>query len=180
MKKLHGEMLREALRQNLKKFRKEAHFSQEQIAQQLGVNRATYTYYETGKTTPAWRIYTCSPSCTAAPWRSFSSDPPNSKRRAAASAAALLSLWKKPFMGANRPQRRGRWPLLLVLLFSRCAAFKSVGRCPFSPNGSVKRWTVPAGHQRPCKLFEKRLLRPSGTLPNSRPSRQTRRAKTLR
>ena len=38
MKKLHGEMLREALRQNLKKFRKEAHFSQEQIAQQLGVN----------------------------------------------------------------------------------------------------------------------------------------------
>lgn len=29
-------MLREALRQNLKKFRKEAHFSQEQIAQQLG------------------------------------------------------------------------------------------------------------------------------------------------
>ena len=53
MKKLHGEMLREALRQNLKKFRKEAHFSQEQIAQQLGVNRATYTYYETGKTTPS-------------------------------------------------------------------------------------------------------------------------------
>ena len=46
-------MLREALRQNLKKFRKEAHFSQEQIAQQLGVNRATYTYYETGKTTPS-------------------------------------------------------------------------------------------------------------------------------
>lgn len=46
-------MLREALRQNLKKFRKEAHFSQEQIAQQLGVNRATYTYYETWKTTPS-------------------------------------------------------------------------------------------------------------------------------
>ena len=46
-------MLREALRQNLKKFRKEAHFSQEQIAQQLGVNRATYNYYETGKTTPS-------------------------------------------------------------------------------------------------------------------------------
>ena len=71
-------------------------------------------------------------------------------------------------------------PCLLVSFFSRCAAFKTVGRCPFSPNGSVKRWTVPAGHQRPCKLFEKRLLRPSGTLPNSRPSRQTRRAKTLR
>lgn len=53
MKKLHGEMLREALRQNLKKFRKEAHFSQEQIARQLGVNRATYTYYETGETTPS-------------------------------------------------------------------------------------------------------------------------------
>ncbi|MFQ6830021.1 MAG: helix-turn-helix transcriptional regulator [Acutalibacter sp.] len=53
MKKLHGEMLREALCQNLKKFRKEAHFSQEQIARQLGVNRATYTYYETGKTTPS-------------------------------------------------------------------------------------------------------------------------------
>ena len=53
MKKLHGEMLREALRQNLKKFRKEAHFSQEQIAQQLGVNLAIYTYYETGKTTPS-------------------------------------------------------------------------------------------------------------------------------
>ena len=84
------------------------------------------------------------------------------------------------FMGGNRPQRRGRWPLSAGFLFSRCAAFKTVGRCPFSPNGSVKRWTVPAGHQRPCKLFVKRLLRPSGTLPNSRPSRQTRRAKTLR
>ena len=55
MKKLHGEMLREALRQNLKKFRKEAHFSQEQIAQQLGVNRATYTYYETGRNEPSVR-----------------------------------------------------------------------------------------------------------------------------
>ena len=27
-------------------------------------------------------------------------------------------------------------PCLLVLLFSRCAAFKTVGRCPFSPTGS--------------------------------------------
>ena len=115
MKKLHGEMLREALRQNLKKFRKEAHFSQEQIARQLGVNRATYTYYETGKTTPAWRIYTCSPSCTAAPWRSFSSDPPNSKRRAAASAAAFLSLLKKPFYGREPAAEAG--PLAPVCWF---------------------------------------------------------------
>ena len=40
------------------------------------------------------------------------------------------------FMGGNRPQRRGRWPLFAGFLFSRCAAFKTVGRCPFSPTGS--------------------------------------------
>ena len=51
---------------------------------------------------------------------------------------------------------------------------------PTDAAAETKRWTVPAGHQRPSKLFVKRLLRPSGTLPNSRPSRQTRRAKTLR
>ena len=32
-----------------------------------------------------------------------------------------------------------------------------MGRCPFSPVASVKRWTVPTGHQRPCKLFVKSL-----------------------
>ena len=37
-------MLREALRQNLKKFRKEAHFSQEQIARQLGVYLLSQLY----------------------------------------------------------------------------------------------------------------------------------------
>ena len=54
-------------------------------------------------------------------------------------------------------------PCLLVLLFSRCAAYKVVRLCLTNR-----------------KPFVKRLLRPSGTLPNSRPSRQTRRAKTLR
>ena len=122
MKKLHGEMLREALRQNLKKFRKEAHFSQEQIARQLGVNRATYTYYETGKTTPSVEdLYLLSQLYGRANGGVFSSDPPNSKRRAAASAAALLSLWKKPFMGANRPQRRGLWLLSAGFLFLAAA-----------------------------------------------------------
>ena len=52
---------------------------------------------------------------------------------------------------------------LLVSFFSRCAAYKVVRLCLTNR-----------------KPFVKRLLRPSGTLPNSRPSRQTRRAKTLR
>ena len=112
VKKLHGEMLREALRQNLKKFRKEAHFSQEQIAQQLGVNR----------------------------------------------------FMEEAFYG-REPARRGgaSGSCLLVSFFSRCAAYKVVRLCLTNR-----------------KPFVKRLLRPSGTLPNSRPSRQTRRAKTLR
>ena len=50
---LDGEKLRKALRENLRKFRTEADYSQEEVARVLGVNRATYTYYETGKTTPS-------------------------------------------------------------------------------------------------------------------------------
>ena len=35
-------------------------------------------------------------------------------------------------------------------------AIRPWGRCPFSTAASVKRWTVPTGHQRPCQLsFEK-------------------------
>ena len=100
MKKLHGEMLREALRQNLKKFRKEAHFSQGQIAQQLGVNRATYTYYETGKTTPAWRIYTCSPSCMAARWRISFNNPSQPLSKTPGPPQALFLY---PLLGVRRP-----------------------------------------------------------------------------
>ena len=173
-------MLREALRQNLKKFRKEAHFSQEQIAQQLGVNRATYTYYETGKTTPSGGFIPALPAVRPRHGGVFPVTHPTAKEGLPHLRQPFSVYGRSLFMGGNRPQRRGRWPLSAGFLFSRCAAFKTVGRCPFSPNGSVKRWTVPAGHQRPCKLFVKRLLRPSGTLPNSRPSRQTRRAKTLR
>ena len=50
---LDGEKLRKALRENLRKFRTEADYSQEEIARLLGVTRPTYTYYETGKTTPS-------------------------------------------------------------------------------------------------------------------------------
>ena len=50
---LDGEKLRKALRENLRKFRTEADYSQEEIARLLGVTRLTYTYYETGKTTPS-------------------------------------------------------------------------------------------------------------------------------
>ena len=54
MKNSHnGENLREALRGNLRQFRTEARYSQAAIANLLGMNRATYTYYETGKTTPS-------------------------------------------------------------------------------------------------------------------------------
>lgn len=54
VKNLHnGEKLREALRGNLRKFRTEARYTQEEISKLLGMNRATYTYYETGKTTPS-------------------------------------------------------------------------------------------------------------------------------
>ena len=44
-----------------------------------------------------------------------------------------------------------------IFLFScACWRYKTVGRCPFSAAASVKRWTVPTGHQRPCQLsFEK-------------------------
>ncbi len=50
---LNEEKLRKALRENLRKFRTEADYSQEEIARLLGVTRPTYTYYETGKTTPS-------------------------------------------------------------------------------------------------------------------------------
>lgn len=50
---LQGEKLRENLRENLRHMRLAAGRSQEEIARLLGVNRATYTYYETGKTTPS-------------------------------------------------------------------------------------------------------------------------------
>ena len=52
MDSLHTEELREALQKNLRKFRTAAGFSQEELSQLLGMNRATYTYYETGKTRP--------------------------------------------------------------------------------------------------------------------------------
>lgn len=52
MENICGEQLRKNLRENLRRFRTEAHYSQQEIAQWLGINRATYTYYETGKTTP--------------------------------------------------------------------------------------------------------------------------------
>ena len=42
-----GEAIRKALRENLRKFRTEARYSQQDVAQILGINRATYTYYET-------------------------------------------------------------------------------------------------------------------------------------
>lgn len=48
-----GEAIRKALRENLRKFRTEARYSQQDVAQILGINRATYTYYETGKTIPS-------------------------------------------------------------------------------------------------------------------------------
>lgn len=46
------EELRRRLRENLRKFRSEEGYSQEEVAQLLGVSRPTYTYYETGHTTP--------------------------------------------------------------------------------------------------------------------------------
>ena len=42
------EELRRRLRENLRKFRGEDGYSQEEVAQLLGVSRPTYTYYETG------------------------------------------------------------------------------------------------------------------------------------
>lgn len=50
---LEGEKLRKALRENLRRFRTEAGYSQGDVARLLGMNRATYTYYETGKTPPS-------------------------------------------------------------------------------------------------------------------------------
>lgn len=37
---------------NLKELREDCSFSQQQIAEKLGIDHSTYAYYETGKTTP--------------------------------------------------------------------------------------------------------------------------------
>ena len=165
MKKLHGEMLREALRQNLKKFRKEAHFSQEQIAQQLGVNRATYTYLLRNRENHPQRggFIPALPAVRPRHGGVFPVTHPTAKEGLPHPRQPFSVYGRSLFMGGNRPQRRGRWPLSAGFLFSRCAAYKVVRLCLTNR-----------------KPFVKRLLRPSGTLPNSRPSRQTRRAKTLR
>lgn len=52
MASVNKEELRRRLRENLRKFRGEERYSQEEVAQLLGVSRPTYTYYETGHTTP--------------------------------------------------------------------------------------------------------------------------------
>ena len=52
MASVNKEELRRRLRENLRKFRGEEGSSQEEVAQLLGVSRPTYTYYETGHTTP--------------------------------------------------------------------------------------------------------------------------------
>ena len=46
------ETLRKHLGQNLRRARAQAGLSQREVAQHLGVSRPTYTYYETGHTTP--------------------------------------------------------------------------------------------------------------------------------
>ena len=52
MASVNKEELRRRLRENLRKFRGEEGYSQEEVAQLLGISRPTYTYYETGHTTP--------------------------------------------------------------------------------------------------------------------------------
>ena len=47
------ETLRKHLGQNLRRARAQAGLSQREVAQHLGVSRPTYTYYETGHTTPS-------------------------------------------------------------------------------------------------------------------------------
>ena len=47
------ETLRKHLGQNLRRARAQAGLSQREVAQHLGVSRPTYTYYETGKSTPS-------------------------------------------------------------------------------------------------------------------------------
>ena len=51
--KLNKEEIRRTLRENLREFRVQSGRSQEEVAKVLGVTRPTYTYYETGKTTPS-------------------------------------------------------------------------------------------------------------------------------
>ena len=40
------------LSRTLKKLRKNCGYTQKEVAKELGVDRSTYAYYETGKTTP--------------------------------------------------------------------------------------------------------------------------------
>lgn len=46
------ENLRRIVKRNLRLFRKEKGYTQEEVAAALGMVRSTYTYYETGKTCP--------------------------------------------------------------------------------------------------------------------------------
>ena len=50
--KKNDEKLRRIVRDNLRLFRKEKGYTQEEVALALGVVRSSYTYYETGKTCP--------------------------------------------------------------------------------------------------------------------------------
>lgn len=48
--------LKKILMQRMRELRVERKLSQDKVAEELGVSRSTYTYYETGKTTPS--VYT--------------------------------------------------------------------------------------------------------------------------
>ena len=144
MKKLHGEMLREALRQNQKKFRKEAHFSQEQIARQLGVNRATYTYYETGKTTPSVEDLYLLSQLYGRARELFFPAPTQPQKTGARIGGRPSQFMEEAFYGSEPAAEAG--PLAPVCWFfflaaarllrawgaapSRLTALSSAGRCP--------------------------------------------------
>ena len=121
-----------------------------------------------GKPPPAWRIYTCSPSCTAAPWRSFSSDPPNSKRRAAASAAALAQFMEEAFYGRGTG-RRAAGPLAPVCWFFFLAAarlLRAWGAAPSRLTALSKRW-CPPGTSAPASFLKKGCYVPVGRCPTA-------------
>lgn len=47
-----NDLLYRRLRENLRRYRGEARYSQQEVACRLGISRSAYTYYETGKTVP--------------------------------------------------------------------------------------------------------------------------------
>ena len=127
MASVNKEELRRRLRENLRKFRGEEGYSQEEVAQLLGVSAPPTPTTKPATPPPALRICTCSPSCMAAHGGFPSIIPLNpSRKRLGGPRRFFFSLFGSP---APAPRRafeesvklvnRVKIPPVLVALFRR-------------------------------------------------------------